>query len=292
MAVNQSHVDGIISSASGDDPAVKLENLEREVDLIKASIKRLLMDMRERMNDLGNPFTLVSSGDQGEIDPAAMDNRAALEAREAALDARESTLDVREFQEKTEPLKKADPAIIEPVFSPKVDTPHPPKKEFSEPGIGSSAPCLTPLKNSPETLPLQKAYHLFRWIQFGVKKFGHDRLEQLVESYCVMGYITKTTAEEIQHISRLMPENLGNVNEIGPDEFVYELYTLNRLLSPNDNSLDRDMIEVLMEQRREKSSPAMASEYGDGMPGTAPEREKAGSPAFGKKDLEWMNLRA
>lgn len=292
MAVNQSHVDGIINSASGDDPAVKLENLEREVDLIKASIKRLLMDMRERMNELGNPFTLVSSGDPGETEQAAIDRRSVLEAREAALDARESTLDVLELQEKTEPLKKADPAIPEPVFSPPVAPPHIPEKEFSVPGIGTSAPCITPPKNTPETLPLQKAYHLFSWTQLGVKKFGHDRLEQLVESYCVMGYITKMTAEEIQHISRLMPENLGDVHEIGPDEFVFELYTLNRLLSPNDTSLDRDMIEVFMEQRREKSSPATAPEYGDCMPRTASEKEKAGSPAFGKKDLDWMNLRA
>ena len=107
-----------------------------------------------------------------------------------------------------------------------------------------------------------------------------------------MGYISKTTAEEIQYISRLMPENLGDVNEIGPDEFVYELYTLNRLLSPNDTSLDRDMIEVFMEQRREKPSSGTPSEFGDGMLTTASEREKAGSPVFGKKDREWMNFQA
>ena len=62
MAVNQSQVDHIITAASEDDPEVKLQNLEREVDLIKTSIKRLLMDIRERMNELENPFTLAASG--------------------------------------------------------------------------------------------------------------------------------------------------------------------------------------------------------------------------------------
>ena len=60
MAVNQSQVDHIITAASEDDPEVKLQNLEREVDLIKTSIKRLLIDIRERMNELENPFTLVA----------------------------------------------------------------------------------------------------------------------------------------------------------------------------------------------------------------------------------------
>jgi len=102
MAVNQSQVDHIITAASEDDPEVKLQNLEREVDLIKTSIKRLLMDIRERMNELENPFTLVATGSPGasaatgqstsidaDIDDA---KKSALEAREAALDARESQM--------------------------------------------------------------------------------------------------------------------------------------------------------------------------------------------------------
>ena len=58
MAVNPAQVDPVSPAASEDDPEVKLQNLEREVDLIKTSIKRLLMDIRERMNELENPFTL------------------------------------------------------------------------------------------------------------------------------------------------------------------------------------------------------------------------------------------
>ena len=67
MAVNQSQVDHIITAASEDDPEVKLQNLEREVDLIKTSIKRLLMDIRERMNELENPFTISAPGSSGSV---------------------------------------------------------------------------------------------------------------------------------------------------------------------------------------------------------------------------------
>jgi len=99
MAVNQSQVDHIITAASEDDPEVKLQNLEREVDLIKTSIKRLLMDIRERMNELDNPFTLTAPAGGIATAPAPAETEAdiakqtAMEAREAALTARESELD-------------------------------------------------------------------------------------------------------------------------------------------------------------------------------------------------------
>ena len=48
-----------------------------------------------------------------------------------------------------------------------------------------------------------------------------------------------------------MPTMLGEEHEVGPDEFVSELYALNRILVPNDTSLDRDMIEVMMEERQQ-----------------------------------------
>ena len=60
MAINQSQVDHIISSASADDPEVKLQNLQDEVDLLKKSIKKLLIDIRERMNEMENPFIVAS----------------------------------------------------------------------------------------------------------------------------------------------------------------------------------------------------------------------------------------
>jgi hypothetical protein len=86
-----------------------------------------------------------------------------------------------------------------------------------------------------------------------------------------------------------MPASLGEEHEVGPDEYVSELYELNRILSPDDTSLDRDMIEVMMEQRQ--TGPAV-------VPGRREERidlprvaisEKKSSMKK-EKDDEWMNL--
>jgi hypothetical protein len=103
--------------------------------------------------------------------------------------------------------------------------------------------------SGPEKIRLQKVHRLFEWTSTTAKKYGHDRLEMMCESYRAMGYVSKESVEQVREIARLMPASIGECHEIGPDEFVAELYTLNRILDPNDTTLDRDMIEVLMEQK-------------------------------------------
>jgi hypothetical protein len=154
-------------------------------------------------------------------------------------------------------------------------------------------PATPPAPAAPvnEKLRLQKVYKLFKWTHQSVKKFGHDRLEIMLESYRAMGYIAKESCDEIREISRLMPANLGEELEVGPDEFVAELYALNRILMPGDTSLDRDMIEVMMEKRQVER---LTRETGSGERPPVFSRsileKKVSAARKTDKDEEWMNL--
>ena len=288
MAVNQTQVDDIINAASVQDPAVRLQTLEREVDLLKKSIKHILMDIRERMNEMENPFVIVSSGGSKKtIENPETDARvSALEAREAALDARESQLELESQQ--PEPLVEilCPPSEPDPVS---LIQQYPVKEDLS---VLANLQYGIPARNLPslDPLPLQKAYNLFNWTRRGVKKFGHSRLEILVDCYCIMGYIQKKTADEIRQISHLMPLSIGEEHEIDAEEFVSEIYSLNRILVPHDTSFDRDMIEVMMSQRQQKQ-PAATGSYPSGVRAERilePEVQEANR--FGKTAQEWMNL--
>ncbi len=304
MAVNQSQVDHIITAASEDDPEVKLQNLEREVDLIKTSIKRLLMDIRERMNELENPFTIAAAAGGGVVSPpvAKQDidsdvedaKKSALEAREAALDARESQLDATKATIETAGRKEPVRTRTEPVPAAGYEE----RKILDDQMLSAvrSQMGMPPKPSSPaqptanEKLRLQKVYKLFKWTHQAVKMFGHDRLEIMLESYRVMGYVSKESSDEIREISRLMPANLGEEHEVGPDEFVSELYALNRILTPNDTSLDRDMIEVMMEQRQQKPViKGRKPEERVDLSGIAVNEKKTSSKNK-ENDEEWMNL--
>jgi hypothetical protein len=302
MGVNQSQVDHIITAASEDDPEVKLQNLEREVDLIKTSIKRLLMDIRERMNELENPFTLVTNAPAGaqpgisaEVLEEQEARKTALETREAELNARESRMEAAKVHDETENKKEFPVRTTEPVI-PSVDDS---KRLLDEQMLAVLRSQIVPQKQMGISLPgieqigkkiqLQKVYKLFKWTQQAVKKFGHDRLEIILESYKAMGYITKDSCDEIREISRLMPANLGEEHEVGPDEYVSELYELNRILCPEDTSLDRDMIEVMMEKRQ--SIPVIASRISEeriDLSRIAISEKKSSMKK--EKDEEWMNL--
>jgi len=297
MAVNQAQVDHIITAASEDDPEVKLQNLEREVDLIKTSIKRLLMDIRERMNEMENPFTIssgsgITAESEGTADSMNAAKRAALDAKEAALEARESTLDAAKARQDADVrdtvVKKPEPEVRS------VTAPLPVVEERRLPDEQMISLMKAQIlnngnKGSPnalanEKLRLQKVYKLFKCTNAAIRKFGHDRLDIILESYRIMGYISRESCDEIKEISRLMPANLGDEHEVGPDEFVSELYALNRILSPNDASLDRDMIEVMMEQRQQIIPAKERSGVADL---SAKERETSRET---RKDEEWMNL--
>jgi len=275
MAVNQAQVDHIISSASADDPEVRLLKLQDEVDLIKISIKKLLIDVRERLNELENPFAGTSGamasprepGKSTEIrEEVAAAREAAAAAREAAAAAREANVEALPARDSPIPVTKIQPPV--PSSAPGT-FPHPgTEMPLAETQVPARDTLLEELKaqlsahqkpasphreEQSEKLRLQKVYQLFGWTSKTVRIYGHDRLEMMLESYRAMGYITKEACEQVKEISRLMPASIGEVHELSADVFVSELYALNRILVPGDTTLDRDMIEVLMEQKRRLS---------------------------------------
>ncbi len=250
MAVNQAQVDHIISSASADDPEVKLLKLQDEVDLIKTSIKRLLIDIRERMNELENPFMVGAAqgaaGASGRVHPP---EPAPARAHEDVAKADAGAGDAAPLPKPAtagiaaERTRTVDEHLLESLRAQLAMPPRPAEEE----GKGG------------QKLRLQKVHRLFEWTGKTVKKYGHDRMEMMLDSYRAMGYITKEERDQVREIARLMPASLGDLHEIGPDEFVQELYSLNRILDPGDTSLDRDMIEVLMERRRASGASVRSS---------------------------------
>ncbi len=316
------------AKSTSEEQDARIQSLEREVDLLKTSIKRLLIDIRERMNEMENPFTIAAMpGAKGTGTDVKSREKDADAAKNAEYEKKEADLRAREEQLKAEQQRIALPA--QPVPSPMPQYPQqvplqypaqvPPQypQQFPSPYPVQTPPMhagidrhiideqlvaqfkaqATGFKGSGQNPPsfpgeksrLQKVYKLFRWTEQAVKKYGNDRLETILQSFRTMGYITKDSYDEIKEIAKLMPASLGDEHEVGPDEFVSELYTLNRIIAPEDTSLDRDMIEVMMEQR----SQAMPSL----MPSPVPRVEFPTIPAKEKKpqknpefEEDWMNL--
>lgn len=105
-------------------------------------------------------------------------------------------------------------------------------------------------KKPREKVKIQKVYSLFEWTTNNVKRYGHDRVDLMLESYKEMGHISDEHCKQVKDIARLMAPSIGEVHEMKADEFVLALYELNRILQPEDPGLDRDMLDVLIEKRK------------------------------------------
>ncbi|MDD3574015.1 MAG: hypothetical protein PHD71_03160, partial [Methanospirillum sp.] len=105
-------------------------------------------------------------------------------------------------------------------------------------------------KRPREKVKIQKVYSLFEWTTNNVKRYGHDRVDLMLESYKEMGHISEEHCKQVKDIARLMAPSIGEVHEMKADEFVLALYELNRILQPEDPGLDRDMLDVLIEKKK------------------------------------------
>jgi hypothetical protein len=238
------------------DLDVKLLKMQEEVDLLKTSIKKLLIDIRDRLNEKDNPFLHpgINYNSSGSLFKEEQEEaKDAEEGQEAGPG--ESAEGTGESQGEILPGSKKSV-----------------REELADMLRAKGKIHLGPQKPG-EKLRLRKIHRLFGWTSKIINRFGHDRLEILLQAYTSMGYLTEDVAGQVREIGRLLPASLGELHVIGPDEFVSELYILNRILDPKDNTLDEDMIEVLMTHRIQ--SPAAA------VP------KKAGKPE-GDQVFEWI----
>src|SRR5690554_6219061 len=102
VGVDQAQIDKILAGASSDDPEARLDTLEKELDFVKTSIKRLLIDLRERMNELDNPFTSAAAYAGGRFERP--DLTVETEDEESAPDDALSTDNLEETEEPQGPL--------------------------------------------------------------------------------------------------------------------------------------------------------------------------------------------
>ena len=241
ISMNQPQEETPIPTAPAGDADVKLLKLQDEMDLMKTSIKKLLIDIRDRLNEKDNPF----------LRTGPFPSKPNMEAEEAPAEEEEEKAEEAPAEEEQipEPGEETFPAAEKTV-----------QEELANMlrGKGKMPPVPAfPTQKMGEKLRLRKVHRLFGWTSKIVNRYGHDRLEILLQAYVSMGYLTDEMAGQIREVGRLLPASLGELHVIGPDEFVSELYILNRILDPKDNTLDEDMIEVLMTHRIQSPVAAM-----------------------------------
>jgi hypothetical protein len=215
----QSMIDKLVVSAESDTIESKVANLEEEVNEIKGSIKTLLMDIRETMGVLENPFQNIQgianiSGamvNPRPIDDVFKENQPPM-GREVEEESDDSDLEMERIPKNfLENLKKAA------------------KKQ---PKMADSK-LIDPLS----------FYRTIVWSKYMVGKYDHDAIKELIEVFSLLGYIPANVKEIVIRVVEI----LANNNNL--DDAVIDLYRLYHILNPEDPSLDSRMLDYLLNNK-------------------------------------------
>lgn len=249
--LDQSMIDDIIASAESDTPESKLAQLEEEITEIKGSIKKLLIDIRETMNQLENPFQSLSSLAEGalggaqkvqavQVIPPYMEDEKEdrdKEDKEVRKEEKEERKEVKEEkEEKIEETGRTRDDFVdtrfEPKFEPKIDY----HAEITE------KPKLEDLKKFDKIKQIDPLalYSIMEWSKEMLSKYNKETIKELVEVFEMVGYITQEVRDIVLKILELISRN-GDL-----DRAVIDLYKLYNILNPEDISLDSKVLKLLL----------------------------------------------
>ncbi len=277
--MDQSAINKIImDSSGGDDPNKKVEKLEKEVMILKGSIKKLIVDIREQMNNAENPFLNIQQlqmpaqapvikedpieldvpdnpdldDDEAEAKPKQKPRKKGKKKKEAEFEDEEELEDEEEAEAKAEkPSRDRDaedrakpgltPRDLEMIseFEEQKKMLEAMKNKTSETGPAS----LTSSKRiDPYTMN-----QIMDWTRMMLRKNGPERMRDLLEMYVSTGYISEETKVIVQRMAKLMEaEPVRPPKRLDIKECVSDLYTLYVILNPGDKVLDSNMLSVLL----------------------------------------------
>jgi len=246
--VNDNVVDEILKTATADSPESRLEKLEKEVDVLKGSIKRLLLDLRETLNNMENPFQNLQTLAEGlgytshtspqvqqiQIVPSKpLEDQ--LEGEEEKNELENGSKGVEELRDMD--LQKKTPQKAEVVK----------EKELSEVSSMTQEMEGEYLHEIPQTMlmkyDIERLFEIMGWVRGMLDKYSLESLKLMLEVFKSAGYIRNETVDFVSKVADLVVMN-DNF-----EEMIFELYRLYKILYPEDKSIDSKFLNLILERK-------------------------------------------
>lgn len=202
MDFKNEKADEIITEIESEEPDRRIQALEDEIKEIKGSIKKLLLDLREQMTNIENPFrdlkgltTLIQA-------PAV-----------SKEEEEEETEEETEEEKKAEEERKESAAIPLPEKLP--------EKMGEKRGIGIT---------EEEFMDPFLVSNLVDWTREMLSKYGRRRFEEILELSLLLGYASEKIVKIIHKISHLCPDTMVSIKEINTNDLVADLHKLHTIV--------------------------------------------------------------
>ncbi|MCK4398258.1 MAG: hypothetical protein KAV25_04630 [Methanophagales archaeon] len=188
----------------------RINAIEGDVKLVKTEIKQVLVDLRETMNNLENPFVNVEQ---------------LRKVKDSVGDSAAPEIEVRtgEVERKEE---RALEGVVEPVIEPVVNQAQPVTSAKEE-----KMKKLAQIKaEGAEKIGIFMLTQLMKWADTSLSNIGKEKLNEIIGLYDLTGRLPKETKGTISKI-----EDLSNVTQekekIEMKDCILAIYQLDRILT-------------------------------------------------------------
>ncbi|WP_456330213.1 hypothetical protein [Archaeoglobus sp.] len=267
MEVDQAAIDEILASAEADTPESRIEKLEKEVDVLKGSVKKLLLDLRETLNNLENPFQNLQNLAEGALPAMQQPPVQQIQVVPAQIPEPKPPEPEPEEPEKSEEKKPEEPGISEEEdFVDNLSNLEYGKEVMPEKGeeggsvssqiedvkvseVKEEKAVTEPLmarKKEPELFTkydIVTLFNLMEWVKGMLEKYTLDSLRLMLELFASAGYISDDARDFVCKVAELIALNDGF------EDMLLELYRLHKLMNPTDTSMDSKLLWLILEKR-------------------------------------------
>ena len=213
----------------------RIASLETELDMTKGTIKKLVMDIREMMNTLENPFVALQDGEINVATNVAPKNEIDEKKNEKQAES-EKEIEKNNNNNQAETITNDNNTATNNMASTEANM------RYHSHESMSGVPPITPasLNNANGQIDLLMFTGLVKWTEQVLRRFDHEQFSKMLDVFELSGYIPEKTKNLLSSISML--------TDIVPiqNDLILDLYRLNRLLNPEDKNLDSTALSMIL----------------------------------------------
>lgn len=261
MEVDQAAIDEILASAEADTPESRIDKLEKELDVLKGSVKKLLLDLRETLNNLENPFQNLQNLAEGalpamhqqppvqqiQVVPAQVPEPKPPEPEESEKKSEEEIPEEPEIGEEEDFVGDLGSQDYGKEVVPEEGGIVSRQVEVYEGKKEKAAPKAAMMKKKEPELfikyDIETLFNLMEWVKGMLEKYTIDSLRIMLEIFESAGYISDEAKDFVVKIAELIALNDGF------EDMLLELYRLHKLMNPGDTSMDSKLLNLKLEKK-------------------------------------------
>ncbi len=211
----------------------RIISLENELKVVKGEIKKLLVDIREMMNNMENPFYNTKDTESLKETFMTQGNTDGHENNKASSYQRgdETHKLTPGIDETAQPVDTAEQKEKISKISESVDKPR--QYEKIKQGEGAQEKILgVSLETGVDIFTLTE---FMRWADYALATIGRARLNEVVDLYAVNGHLSEKTSELILKIANLSSKDIVEEGEATMKAHITVVTWLNAILNPDES---------------------------------------------------------